>query len=331
MIEIVLISFGENMIENKDITFVIQGPIIRDNKNINLTAITSKSIRKNFAESTIILSTWEGENVENIEYDKVIFNKDPGSTLITFEGVERFDNTNRMILSSINGINLVETLYCLKVRSDIEFTSNKIKSLFKIYNVTLPMQIFDEKIVTLSAFNPKRIKVLFHLNDWIDFGMTKDLKKKWDLELKKEDDYNNTNDNIPRIEDTLTPEQYICLFLYRKYINKSITIKNMYYYNRKIHQEFDKFIVSNFVLFNAEEIGIKSLKYNYDAYAKKNISRFYFYTHNEWRKLYDVLAGTETKKTLILEDFAILVFKFYLAIKKNYYFNSLIKKIRNIK
>ena len=64
----------------EDITFIIQGKICnKDKYHRESTKHALKTIRKNFKKSQIILSTWEGEDVSGLEYDKVIFNKDPGA------------------------------------------------------------------------------------------------------------------------------------------------------------------------------------------------------------------------------------------------------------
>ena len=55
-----------------DISVVVQGAI--DKK---LTPICLKSIRKYLPGAEIILSTWEGSDVENLDFDTIVLNHDP--------------------------------------------------------------------------------------------------------------------------------------------------------------------------------------------------------------------------------------------------------------
>ncbi len=61
------------------ITFVIQGPIT---PSINSTSV--RRLRSIFPGCQIIVSTWEGENTQDIEADLIIYNKDPGSTIFVY-------------------------------------------------------------------------------------------------------------------------------------------------------------------------------------------------------------------------------------------------------
>ena len=56
------------MIESKDITFVVQGPI--GNKKVACSALLS--IRENFPKSSIVISTWKGEAIDGLEYDNAV-------------------------------------------------------------------------------------------------------------------------------------------------------------------------------------------------------------------------------------------------------------------
>lgn len=61
------------MIPSEDISIIFQGAI-----HPIWTKIACKSAREHFSKATIILSTWEGSSVDGIEFDSVIFSKDPG-------------------------------------------------------------------------------------------------------------------------------------------------------------------------------------------------------------------------------------------------------------
>lgn len=52
------------------ITFVIQGPITP-----SITSTSVRRLRSIFPGCQIIVSTWEGENTQDIEADLIIYNK----------------------------------------------------------------------------------------------------------------------------------------------------------------------------------------------------------------------------------------------------------------
>ena len=66
------------MTSKKEITFVLQGPVVE-----GVTGRSVDNIKELFPESSIILSTWKGENVEGIGVSRVVFNQDPGSTVLS--------------------------------------------------------------------------------------------------------------------------------------------------------------------------------------------------------------------------------------------------------
>ena len=64
------------MIDKKDITFVVQGPVSTGEFS---TKESLQSIREYFPSSQIILSTWEGSNIDNLPFDEVLLSKAPGA------------------------------------------------------------------------------------------------------------------------------------------------------------------------------------------------------------------------------------------------------------
>ena len=56
---------------HEDISFIIQGLI-----NPKITKKCLNNIRKYFPKSEIILSTYKGENIDGLNYDKVILTED---------------------------------------------------------------------------------------------------------------------------------------------------------------------------------------------------------------------------------------------------------------
>ena len=100
-------------IQSSDISVVVQGAVDRELAPKCLT-----SIRKYLPKAEIILSTWEGTDVSGLDYDMVLFNKDPGAVdLLWFDG--RKNNGNRQLYSTQEGIKKTSRKYILKIRTDL--------------------------------------------------------------------------------------------------------------------------------------------------------------------------------------------------------------------
>lgn len=120
----------------EDITFVIQGPVstTQDKKQYasndgsdakreipkGLTARAIANIRQHFPGSSIIISTWEGQPAEDLDSELTIYSKDPGPNIVHYTRKDEavFENMNRQIVSTSNGLKKVNTKYAVKFRSD---------------------------------------------------------------------------------------------------------------------------------------------------------------------------------------------------------------------
>ena len=133
-------------IENKDITFVVQGAI--DEKYITKCI---NSIIKYFKNSSIIISTWENEFVPDdvlAKVNKIIYNTDPGFCTRNCKPDGKPNNVNRQIVSTINGMKEVKTKYAVKIRSDFIIKNNNFLKYFDNYNkFDNDYRIFEKRIV----------------------------------------------------------------------------------------------------------------------------------------------------------------------------------------
>ena len=124
-----------NSIDSTDISVVVQGAI--HNK---FTKKSLSSIRKYLPEAEIILSTWEGTDTSNLDYDIILLNKDPGAHVFDCNG--RVQNQNRQIVSTKNGIKKASRKYVLKIRSDMQIQGTKFLHFFDKYNDFLCLLIY---------------------------------------------------------------------------------------------------------------------------------------------------------------------------------------------
>jgi hypothetical protein len=189
-----------------DTTFIVQGPI-----HIT-TAHNLTSIRQHYPKSKIILSTWPNQQLDGLQFDEVVISEDPGS-IRTHENLSA--NTNRLIVSTKNGLERVRTLRAVKTRTDIGILG-VCPDLFSDKDG----QYFQKKIVGLNLFfrDPFKSNKLFHMGDIFMSGLTKDLLNLWNSPLAE--DFQLGRSLRVRIYNKypvrLAPEQYLWLTFLRR-------------------------------------------------------------------------------------------------------------------
>ena len=169
---------------------IIQGPILKEKK---FTVETCKWYKKTFANSVIILSTWEDEDqktIADLEENQilVILNKKPA-----FSGTF---NINFQIVSTLEGLKRAAELgceYALKTRTDQRLYNPDLDiylhSLIKNYPIPDSQKnIFNERIV-ISSFTTLKYRP-YCVSDMFMFGNIKDMTFYWSAEL----------DNRPKIK-----------------------------------------------------------------------------------------------------------------------------------
>jgi hypothetical protein len=74
------------MIDNRDITVVVQGPVQalpdRD-QDEGITQLCLRSVRELLPGARIILSTWDQQDLDGLDYDELVINTDTMSWLST--------------------------------------------------------------------------------------------------------------------------------------------------------------------------------------------------------------------------------------------------------
>ncbi|WP_424244652.1 hypothetical protein Dip510_001911 [Elusimicrobium posterum] len=162
------------MIDFKDISFVVQGGIDKEN-----TPLCLKSIREHMPGAEIILSTWEGAQIDGLDYDRVVFCKDPGA-VIAAPKFNYLNNINRQLISTVEGLKLAERKYAMKLRTDNILTSSDFLKFFdKFPKRCAKFLLFKERLIVASLFSRKYFGIPnpFRISDWFTFGLTEDVKK----------------------------------------------------------------------------------------------------------------------------------------------------------
>lgn len=277
------------MIDSKDISVVVQGAI-----NKKYIYNTLKSIRHHLPDAEIILSTWQGSDVSDLDYDILILNKDPGATVYHIDG--RKQNQNRQILSTKNGIKKATRKYVLKIRSDMMLLGNNFLNYFgKYIKRNSKCKILKERVLVNSLYTRNSLmerpngqieRYLFHPSDWIMFGLKEDMLNIWDIPLAPEPDtsqYFLTRPELPFCFGCLTryhAEQYIWSSFLKK--NKiKFKWENNQVFSTELMNLSELSIVNNLTLLEyKKEFDILCQKYQY-RYGDSETMHPY-----EWLQLY---------------------------------------------
>ena len=270
-----------NGIDTKDISVVVQGAVDKIN-----TPKCLKSIRKYLPDAEIILSTWEGTDVSDLDYDKVLLNKDPGAQLCDpVEG--RKNNVNRQIISTINGLKTADKHYALKMRSDIILESNKFLSYYKKYNkLNINNKIYDifkEKILIPVVWTREKAtnegKTMwqpYHTSDWMMFGLNEDIFKLYDVPLMSEEDacyyylirdrekFDAFDNGLCQQNWRYTPEQYFLYSCLKKAYPNTPNFENKLDYSEKHMEIYHDVLVDNFIVINKDMWCFTNKKHDLD-------------------------------------------------------------------
>jgi hypothetical protein len=172
-------------INDNELTFVVQGAIDK-----TITPICLQSIRAFFPGSIIILSTWRGSHVSGLDCDMLVESDDPGGIPWKLWDTRNSPvNTNRQLVSTINGLEHVKTKYAMKLRTDAVLTGKRIVSYLGAFPKRVDkMRLFEERVIVSDLYTRRyftyrmdgqifTVPHLFHISDWFFLGLTNDLRE----------------------------------------------------------------------------------------------------------------------------------------------------------
>ncbi|HXJ41013.1 MAG TPA: WavE lipopolysaccharide synthesis family protein, partial [Bryobacteraceae bacterium] len=220
--------------KSRDLSFVVQGLVNRDISPLTGAPITQSclaSLRQHYPDAEVILSTWRGVDVDGLDFDKVVFNDDPGAWNAFRPGAAvKLDNTNRQIVSTRNGLRQATRKYAAKIRCDMIFQGNDWMAHYHRYPARgKDWIIFRERVITCSmwARDPRcpYTDQPLHPPDWMHIGLKEDIQLLWDIDLQPEPEssqwFLNRRVNLPDSADDdirrYSPEQYLWCTLLKKF------------------------------------------------------------------------------------------------------------------
>lgn len=287
----------------KEFSVIIQGKIFGqpgDAYAKQLTLQCIDSIQKHLPGAEIIISTWQGSDASHLPADNVIFNQDPGATAYHIHDPAFFNNNNRQILSTYNGLKAATRKYAIKMRGDCRLSGTRFLNYLKVYPRSEKYSFFKQRVVipTMFSRNPRRIPQLIHPSDVFQVGLTVDLLDLWDIPLQPEPETTRAFPLEKRIiNNSLENSFYRMKFGSEQYIWYAFTKKHGLDMELKHFGNIpsskivgsDWSIINNFVIVEPEKLDVVLPK-RFINYPFKDL-----YTHNEWLGLSRKYANGVTK------------------------------------
>ena len=188
---------------------IIQGPI---QDKFFFLKNTIEIYKKIFPNSSIIISTWENENINLINTLKkenifILFNKEPNKSL---------SNIDHQIYSTNSALKFAKEIgakYSIKTRADIRINKNNLETFLLSLIRTFPAKknnFINSRIIVPSLITFKYR--IYSLSDIVMFGETEDLIKYFDKEtfaegLKK---FDLNENNLLKNETPIIAEIFLC-------------------------------------------------------------------------------------------------------------------------
>lgn len=248
-------------IDPHNISVVVQGAI-----NSNLTPLCLASIRKYLPGAEIILSTWKGMDVADLPYDIVIFNNDPGCEKHDFV-YNGFNNSNRQLYSTQQGLIKASKKYVLKLRTDGVLDNNNFLNYWnKFLSRDKAFSYFNHRVLVSSVYSRLYsdswgAPTPFHPSDFWFFGKIEDIRDYFSsTPLLPKQDMVNYNYKYPHkipYHSSLwrfAPEQYFCIQWAKKH--SSIRFDDWSDYDETNISISNKILFNNFIFLGYEQAGI---------------------------------------------------------------------------
>ncbi len=180
------------MIEPREVSVVVQGPIVKNDPDSTSDVLTQdvvRSVRTHLPGAQIILSTWQGADLDGLEIDECILNEDPGAIAPNPLFPSRLNNVNRQLVSTRNGLARATRKYVVKLRTDSTLSSAKFLAVPRNLVKRSPRWSFFRERVLVPAqgsVHPAVVPSLYHVSDLFQFGLTADLQELWSSPLAPE-------------------------------------------------------------------------------------------------------------------------------------------------
>lgn len=303
------------------ISVVVQGPVQSSKARKQQEGITEKcllSIRQHLPGATIILSTWKGQDISHLEYDKLVLSDDPGQNEDAYCPL----NYHRQVLSTKAGLAVVTTPYAMKLRSDNFLIGNEFVKIQKAFpKNSNKYKLLTEKVVINSNLFRRTShghKVVFNASDFFYYGLTTDLKLIWEQPLFEDQPFAQEllKKSILREKgsQSLEAEQVYCQIWLRRLTKDAPLLKHRYDSTIQDVKFWDEFLANNIIISDPEFIGL-GLR-DTSIRRKKRANE---YSHLDWLTLYQKYCNKKQKIPFSKAQLGLSIRRFFkLPISKLY-------------
>ena len=243
-------------IHSKDISAVVQGAVGKE------TEKCLASVRKELPDAEIVLSTWKGCDVANLDFDKLVQNEDPGDLGWHFYGGNHISpvNYNRQLVSTKSGIEKASRKFVLKIRSDFFLENTDFLSFYEKYSKQAPeFSFFAHKVLIPSVytrmfFSGSAYPCPFCFSDFLFFGLKDDISDYFSSGQLQKDEMFGWNFKHPdRKPDRLEmgrymPEQFLAVDWAKRH-NLEFEFGDCSDWSFELLELSNKLLLNNFIVF----------------------------------------------------------------------------------
>jgi len=260
-------------IESAQVSVVVAGPIPRTRyRGADAIQAVIASVRNHLPRAELILSTWENEDTDGLDYDVVVKQPDPGGFVLQQHNGKRFvNNVNRMIAAIREGVRAAGRPHVMRLRSDCILTNSNSLSLFGTWTIPCGDTTFvSERILACTLYSrdptiyfPKHGYLPHHPSDIFHFGYRRDIEAMWSAPLVT-DDSDKWQLLIDKASGTTyrwyryAPEQHVWLSFVRRY--REVLCDHIAHSHARAASETMQLFAANLVLLSPRQLGFRSLK-----------------------------------------------------------------------
>lgn len=238
------------MIEAKQISVVMQGPIVeseRENISNNVA-----SVRRILPNCELIVATWTGSDVRGLSgtADRVLELDDPGAATL---GWETKCNIDRQLRSVLAGLRIATRTFAVRMRLDCSLEqAGFLKIYAKLLNDSAlsSASLFRKRVLAASIYfrDAAKSNYLFHPSDIFQMGLREDLLDLWAAPLVQ-------SKKSAAVHLALVPEQYLWIhFLLSKGISPQQLDTRRFRYGSMLMSEWS--LASNWWVVDAKAQGV---------------------------------------------------------------------------
>lgn len=260
-----------DLLLEKSITAVLQGQVSQKTQQL-VDALCD--VCKN---TEIVLSTWEGTDIFDLNCDKVVFSPDPAG-VISDEVSGVYNNINRQIVSTRAGLEAATRPYCLKIRTDMLLENADFLEEFGKWDALAPPLHVKNRILICNYYtrNPRVYPLPFHPSDWVLFGRTEDLKRYFSLPLESPEEIQwfkthprEQKQFYTNLLSRYVPEQYLGIHFLKQF--EPVNCDCFYDATKENILQTERMLAGDFVVLDYQrQFGIQFTKYNPNRYLEKS-------------------------------------------------------------